>query len=119
MRHRTLIVEDEPDVAPAQVDHLYFVTVTGIATPSIDARIVALIPDAWLEDEPGFADKAGYGLCGAPTAVSDTTKAAIHPARMSLRSSNSSSASIRREPVAPTGLGSGSCSRAAAGSIRG
>ena len=28
------------DVAPAQVDHLYFVTVTGIATPSIDARIV-------------------------------------------------------------------------------
>jgi hypothetical protein len=21
-----------------------------------------------------FADKAGYGLCGAPTAVSDTTK---------------------------------------------
>jgi alkylresorcinol/alkylpyrone synthase len=28
------------DVAPAQVDHLFFVTVTGIATPSIDARIV-------------------------------------------------------------------------------
>jgi alkylresorcinol/alkylpyrone synthase len=28
------------DLAPAQVDHLYFVTVTGIATPSIDARIV-------------------------------------------------------------------------------
>jgi alkylresorcinol/alkylpyrone synthase len=28
------------DVSPAQVDHLYFVTVTGIATPSIDARIV-------------------------------------------------------------------------------
>jgi alkylresorcinol/alkylpyrone synthase len=28
------------DVAPAQVDHLHFVTVTGIATPSIDARIV-------------------------------------------------------------------------------
>jgi alkylresorcinol/alkylpyrone synthase len=28
------------DVAPSQVDHLYFVTVTGIATPSIDARIV-------------------------------------------------------------------------------
>ena len=28
------------DVAPAQVDHLYFVTVTGIATPSIDARLV-------------------------------------------------------------------------------
>src|SRR5437016_13283745 len=24
------------DVAPAQVDHLFFVTVTGIATPSID-----------------------------------------------------------------------------------
>ena len=28
------------DVAPAQVDHLYFVTVTGIATPSVDARLV-------------------------------------------------------------------------------
>src|SRR5436305_15245586 len=28
------------DVAPTQVDHLYFVTVTGIATPSIDARLV-------------------------------------------------------------------------------
>ncbi|HET7785354.1 MAG TPA: 3-oxoacyl-[acyl-carrier-protein] synthase III C-terminal domain-containing protein [Myxococcales bacterium] len=28
------------DVAPAQVDHLFFVTVTGIATPSIDARMV-------------------------------------------------------------------------------
>ncbi|MCA1827895.1 MAG: type III polyketide synthase [Myxococcales bacterium] len=28
------------DVAPSQVDHLYFVTVTGIATPSIDARLV-------------------------------------------------------------------------------
>ncbi|MGZ6143101.1 MAG: type III polyketide synthase [Myxococcales bacterium] len=28
------------DVAPAQVDHLWFVTVTGIATPSIDARLV-------------------------------------------------------------------------------
>jgi alkylresorcinol/alkylpyrone synthase len=28
------------DVAPRQVDHLYFVTVTGIATPSIDARLV-------------------------------------------------------------------------------
>jgi alkylresorcinol/alkylpyrone synthase len=28
------------DVTPAQVDHLYFVTVTGIATPSIDARLV-------------------------------------------------------------------------------
>ena len=30
----------EADVAPAQVDHLFFVTVTGIATPSIDARLV-------------------------------------------------------------------------------
>jgi alkylresorcinol/alkylpyrone synthase len=28
------------DLAPAQVDHLFFVTVTGIATPSIDARLV-------------------------------------------------------------------------------
>ncbi|HUJ27096.1 MAG TPA: type III polyketide synthase, partial [Myxococcales bacterium] len=28
------------DVAPSQVDHLFFVTVTGIATPSIDARLV-------------------------------------------------------------------------------
>ena len=28
------------DVAPRQVDHLWFVTVTGIATPSIDARLV-------------------------------------------------------------------------------
>jgi len=28
------------DVAPSQVDHVYFVTVTGIATPSIDARLV-------------------------------------------------------------------------------
>jgi alkylresorcinol/alkylpyrone synthase len=28
------------DLAPAEVDHLYFVTVTGIATPSIDARLV-------------------------------------------------------------------------------
>jgi len=28
------------DVAPAQVDHFWFVTVTGIATPSIDARLV-------------------------------------------------------------------------------
>src|SRR5467141_1658434 len=28
------------DIAPSQVDHLYFVTVTGIATPSIDARLV-------------------------------------------------------------------------------
>src|SRR5918911_2933066 len=30
----------QADVAPTQVDHLYFVTVTGIATPSIDARLV-------------------------------------------------------------------------------
>jgi alkylresorcinol/alkylpyrone synthase len=28
------------DLAPAQVDHLFFVTVTGIATPSIDALLV-------------------------------------------------------------------------------
>ena len=28
------------EVAPAQVDHIFFVTVTGIATPSIDARLV-------------------------------------------------------------------------------
>lgn len=28
------------DVSPAQVDHLFFVTVTGIATPSVDARLV-------------------------------------------------------------------------------
>ena len=28
------------EVAPEQVDHLFFVTVTGIATPSIDARLV-------------------------------------------------------------------------------
>lgn len=28
------------DIAPSQVDHFYFVTVTGIATPSIDARLV-------------------------------------------------------------------------------
>ena len=28
------------DVTPAQVDHIFFVTVTGIATPSIDARLV-------------------------------------------------------------------------------
>jgi alkylresorcinol/alkylpyrone synthase len=36
------------DVAPAQVDHLFFVTVTGIATPSIDARLIeplSLRPD--------------------------------------------------------------------------
>jgi alkylresorcinol/alkylpyrone synthase len=31
------------DVAPSQIDHLYFVTVTGIATPSIDARLVGRI----------------------------------------------------------------------------
>jgi alkylresorcinol/alkylpyrone synthase len=31
------------DVAPSQVDHLYFVTVTGIATPSVDARLVDLL----------------------------------------------------------------------------
>jgi alkylresorcinol/alkylpyrone synthase len=31
---------DAADVAPKQIDHLYFVTVTGIATPSIDARLV-------------------------------------------------------------------------------
>jgi alkylresorcinol/alkylpyrone synthase len=28
------------DLRPADVDHLYFVTVTGVATPSIDARLV-------------------------------------------------------------------------------
>jgi alkylresorcinol/alkylpyrone synthase len=28
------------DIAPSKVDHLYFVTVTGIATPSVDARLV-------------------------------------------------------------------------------
>lgn len=28
------------DIAPAQVDHFWFITVTGIATPSIDARLV-------------------------------------------------------------------------------
>jgi alkylresorcinol/alkylpyrone synthase len=28
------------DIAPSHVDHLYFVTVTGIATPSIDARLI-------------------------------------------------------------------------------
>jgi alkylresorcinol/alkylpyrone synthase len=27
------------DISPSQVDHLYFVTVTGIATPSVDARL--------------------------------------------------------------------------------
>ena len=28
------------DLRPADIDHLYFVTVTGLATPSIDARLV-------------------------------------------------------------------------------
>ena len=28
------------DVSPSQVDHLYFATVTGISTPSVDARLV-------------------------------------------------------------------------------
>lgn len=31
---------DRAGVSPEEVDHLYFVTVTGIATPSIDARLV-------------------------------------------------------------------------------
>jgi alkylresorcinol/alkylpyrone synthase len=31
---------DRAGVSPDEVDHLYFVTVTGIATPSIDARLV-------------------------------------------------------------------------------
>ena len=31
---------DAAGVKPAEVDHLFFVTVTGIATPSIDARLV-------------------------------------------------------------------------------
>lgn len=31
---------DRAGVAPDEVDHIYFVTVTGIATPSIDARLV-------------------------------------------------------------------------------
>lgn len=30
----------DADIAPAQVDHFWFITVTGIATPSIDARLV-------------------------------------------------------------------------------
>lgn len=31
---------ERADLRPADVDHLFFVTVTGIATPSIDARLV-------------------------------------------------------------------------------
>jgi alkylresorcinol/alkylpyrone synthase len=31
---------DRAGVAPADVDHLYFVTVTGISTPSLDAKLV-------------------------------------------------------------------------------
>lgn len=31
---------DDAGVAPSELDHLFFVTVTGLATPSIDARLV-------------------------------------------------------------------------------
>src|SRR5262245_42313855 len=31
---------DEAGVAPSELDHLFFVSVTGMATPSIDARLV-------------------------------------------------------------------------------
>ena len=45
------------DLSPAQVDHLYFVTVTGIATPSIDARLVdRLQPSQDVEEQGRVAD---------------------------------------------------------------
>ena len=64
------------DVAPAQVDHLYFVTVTGIATPSIDARLVdrlGLRPD--LKRVPIFGLGCVAGAAGI-SRVSDVLRGA-------------------------------------------
>ena len=60
-------------VAPREVDHLYFVSVTGIATPSIDARLVArlgLRPDVKRTPIFGLGCVAGAaGLTRASDAV--------------------------------------------------
>ena len=58
------------DVAPAQVDHLFFVTVTGIATPSIDARLInrlGLRPD--LKRTPIFGLGCVAGAAGIARAA--------------------------------------------------
>jgi alkylresorcinol/alkylpyrone synthase len=58
------------DVAPGQVDHLFFVTVTGIATPSIDARLIeplGLRPD--LKRVPIFGLGCVAGAAGLSRAA--------------------------------------------------
>jgi len=61
------------DVSPGDIDHLYFVTVTGLATPSIDARLVnrmALRPDMKRVPIFGLGCVAGAaGLSRAADAV--------------------------------------------------
>jgi alkylresorcinol/alkylpyrone synthase len=61
------------DLRPADLDHLYFVTVTGLATPSIDARLVnrlGLRPDVKRVPIFGLGCVAGAaGLARAADAV--------------------------------------------------
>ncbi len=61
------------DLTPGDVDHLYFVTVTGLATPSIDARLVnrlGLRPDVKRTPVFGLGCVAGAaGLARAADAL--------------------------------------------------
>ena len=55
----------EARLAPEQVDHLFFVTVTGLSTPSLDARLVGrlgLRPD--VRRTPIFGLGCAAGACG-------------------------------------------------------
>jgi alkylresorcinol/alkylpyrone synthase len=66
---------DDAGVAPSELDHLFFVTVTGLATPSIDARLVnrlGLRPD--LKRTPIFGLGCVAGAAGLAR-VSDYLRA--------------------------------------------
>jgi alkylresorcinol/alkylpyrone synthase len=55
------------EVGPADVDHLFFVTTTGIATPSIDARLVNRLG---LRDDVRRSPLFGLGCAGGAAGIS-------------------------------------------------
>lgn len=66
---------DKAGLAPQQLDHLFFVTVTGIATPSIDARLVNRMGlKASLKRTPIFGLGCVAGAAGTAR-VSDVLRA--------------------------------------------